>query len=313
MSEEFKDANVDESNMNVDDNVQYSSWQEAIGAIRTELLDRVRDEVNQSLEKGLGAILTSLDTKMESIISSKLSTTVVQKDDETITMLQTSINDVAKLMTENATRIVQIDTKFKGFYETAKQEILTSLVESVKNQMQEGIEEIREKLVEYKDETEKYRDTVQALTENVSDLTSQQVLNTAELDNLAERLSGGDKDADEDDPGGDLTGHTRSRVTVGRGTDRRGPPTAKKKVEFSTTQVRGDKAKNKRMSILGREHFPAALEPEMMDDSDPDANEVSSDEEELLVDSRLSTTARTRWLSVCKRKLGTRCLRMVVL
>ena len=84
MSEELKDANVDESNMNVNDNVQYSSWQEAIGAIRTELLDRVREEVNQSLDKGLGAILTSLDTKMESIISSKLSTTIVQKMDDDV-------------------------------------------------------------------------------------------------------------------------------------------------------------------------------------------------------------------------------------
>ena len=35
------------------------------------------------------------------------------------------------------------------------------------------------------------------------------------------------------------TGHTSSRVTIGRGADRRVPPTAKKKVEFSTTQVRG--------------------------------------------------------------------------
>ena len=48
------------------------------------------------------------------------------------------------------------------------------------------------------------------------------------------------------------------------------------------------------MSILGREHFPAALEPDMLDDSDPDANEVSSDEEDLLVDNRVATTARTR-------------------
>ena len=72
MSEEFKDANIDESNMNVDDNVQYSSWQEAIGAIRTELLDRVREEVNQSLSKGLSAILTTLDTKMQKIVSSKM-------------------------------------------------------------------------------------------------------------------------------------------------------------------------------------------------------------------------------------------------
>ena len=78
MSEELKDANVDESDMKDDRNVQHSSWQEAIGAIRTELLDRIKEEVNQSLEKGLSAVLTTLDTKMESIITSKLSTTVVQ-------------------------------------------------------------------------------------------------------------------------------------------------------------------------------------------------------------------------------------------
>ena len=34
------------------------------------------------------------------------------------------------------------------------------------------------------------------------------------------------------------------------------------------------------MSILGREHFLLALEPERMDDSDPDANEVTSNEED---------------------------------
>ena len=78
MSEDLKDANVEKSDMKVDDNVQYSSWQEAIGAIRTELLDRIKEEVNQSLEKGLSSVLTTLDTKMESIITSKLSTTVVQ-------------------------------------------------------------------------------------------------------------------------------------------------------------------------------------------------------------------------------------------
>ena len=50
MSEEFKDANVDESNLNVNDNVQYSSWQEAIGAIRTELLDRIRDEGKRNIQ-----------------------------------------------------------------------------------------------------------------------------------------------------------------------------------------------------------------------------------------------------------------------
>ena len=311
MSEDLKDANVDESDMKVDEQVEFTTWEEAVLSLKREMRDMTN--MTKKIDRGLDALLNTLDTKVESIVATKLSTTIVQKNDETITRLESSINNVANLMGENASRIVGLEAKFNGFYENAKQEILTSLVESVKNQMQEGIEEVKEKLVEYKDETEKYKETVKILTENVSDLTSQQVLNTAELDNLTERLSGGDKDADEDDPGGDLTGHTRSRVTVGRGTDRRGPPTAKKKVEFSTTQVRGDKAKNKRMSILGREHFPAALEPEMMDDSDPDANEVSSDEEELLVDSRLSTTARTRWLSVCKRKLGTRCLRMVVL
>ena len=137
-------------------------------------------------------------------------------------------------------------------------------------------------------------ETVNTLTETFSDLTSQQVINNTEIDILAERLSGAVDDAGEVDPGGDLTGHTRSRVTIGRGADRRAPPTAEKKVEFTTTQVKGDRSKNKRMSILGREHFPAALEPEMMDDSDPDANEVSSDEEDLLVDNRVATTARTR-------------------
>ena len=54
-----------------------------------------------------------------------------------------------------------------------------------------------------------------------------------EIENLAEKLSGGDDEADEGDTGGDLTGHTSSRVAIGRGADRRGPPTAKKKVELT--------------------------------------------------------------------------------
>ena len=164
MSEELKVANGDESD------VKDSSWEEAI---RTELLDKIKEEVNQTLDKGLGAILTTLDTKMETIISLKLSTTVVQKNDETITRLETSINDVAKLRGQNATRIVELNTEFTTFSLKANQEILVSLVELVKDQMQEGIEEIRGKLVEYKDQTEKYRETVKTLTDTVTDLNSQ--------------------------------------------------------------------------------------------------------------------------------------------
>ena len=122
---------------------------------------------------------------MESIITSNLSTTVVQKDDETITRLETSINDVSKLMGGNAARIVKLNTEFQTFSQKAKQEIFTSLVESVKGQMQEGIGEIRGKLVEYKDEADNCMEAVKTLTEAVTDITSQQVLNTAELDNLA--------------------------------------------------------------------------------------------------------------------------------
>ena len=122
---------------------------------------------------------------MESIITSNLSTTEVQKDDETITRLETSINDVSKLMGGNAARIVKLNTEFQTFSQKAKQEIFTSLVESVKGQMQEGIGEIRGKLVEYKDEADNCMEAVKTLTEAVTDITSQQVLNTAELDNLA--------------------------------------------------------------------------------------------------------------------------------
>ena len=122
---------------------------------------------------------------MESIITSNLSTTEVQKDDETITRLETSINDVSKLMGGNAARIVKLNTEFETFSQKAKQEIFTSLVESVKGQMQEGIGEIRGKLVEYKDEADNCMEAVKTLTEAVTDITSQQVLNTAELDNLA--------------------------------------------------------------------------------------------------------------------------------
>ena len=59
MSEVLKDATADELDTKDDVNVQYTSWQEAIGAIRLELLNKIRDEVNQSLDKGLGAMLTT--------------------------------------------------------------------------------------------------------------------------------------------------------------------------------------------------------------------------------------------------------------
>ena len=85
----------------------------------------------------------------------------------------------------NAARIVKLNTEFETFSQKAKQEIFTSLVESVKGQMQEGIGEIRGKLVEYKDEADNCMEAVKTLTEAVTDITSQQVLNTAELDNLA--------------------------------------------------------------------------------------------------------------------------------
>ena len=85
MSEELKDANVNESDMKVDEQVEFSTWEEAVLSLKREMRD-----MGDKMDRGFDALLKTLDKKMESIITSKLSTTVVQKDDETITRLETS-------------------------------------------------------------------------------------------------------------------------------------------------------------------------------------------------------------------------------
>ena len=82
MSEDLKDANVEESDMKVDEQVEFTTWEEAVLSLKREMRDMTN--MTKKIDRGLDALLNTLDTKVESIVASNLSTTVVHKMDEDI-------------------------------------------------------------------------------------------------------------------------------------------------------------------------------------------------------------------------------------
>ena len=84
MSEELKDAIVEERDkqelVSNHDIIDYATWEDAIRGLRSEMIQTF-DRGMKALGATLGA---SLDTKIETIITSKLPTTIVQKMDDDV-------------------------------------------------------------------------------------------------------------------------------------------------------------------------------------------------------------------------------------